>query len=83
MVDITKVKLNPEVIKTINNYKERKSRKTFATITLHKLTNRIYYYRQTLNRNITDKHRNSILIKYERDLKIRSLLNRAISHLYK
>ena len=61
----------------------RKSRKTFATATLRKINSRLQYYRRILN--TTDKHNkrlDSIKQKYDRDMKIRALLNRAIRNLY-
>ena len=58
-------------------------RKTFATETLSKITNRSQYYRRILNSStISEKRRKRIQTKFDRDMKIRKLLNRAISHRY-
>ena len=73
---------------------QRKSRKTFATETFKKITCRCQYYRRILSKpipeDITDpkqrqrleKQRDKIQAKYDHNLKVRSLLRRAISHLY-
>ncbi len=59
-------------------------RKTFATDTLKKINLRLGYYRKVLkNNNISNQRRERINKKYERDIKIRNLLNRAVSNLYK
>ena len=58
-------------------------RKTFTTETLSKITNRTQYYRRILNSStISEKRRKRIQTKFDRDMKIRKLLNRAISHRY-
>ena len=62
-------------------------RKTFATPTLIKINKRLFYYRKMLKtlepKNNKELKRYSVLAKkYERDMKIRKLLNRAVSHLY-
>ena len=61
------------------------SRKTFASDTLKLINARLAYYRKVLkNENITDEKRiNSIKSKFERDMKARKLLNRAVNNLYK
>ncbi len=62
---------------------ERKSRKTFATATLRKINSRVQYYRRVLNSsNINIEQQERIRKKYEKDLRIRKLLNRAINNLY-
>ena len=62
---------------------ERKSRKTFATVTLRKINSRVQYYRRVLNNpNTNIEQLERIRKKYEKDLKIRALLNRAINNLY-
>lgn len=64
--------------------KPRHQRKTFATDTLKKINLRLGYYRKVLkNNNISNQRRERINKKYERDIKIRILLNRAVSNLYK
>ena len=67
----------------------RHNRKTFATPTLKLINSRVQYYRRTLQiplpDNATDKQiekRQQLQQKYERDMKIRALLNRAVNHLY-
>ncbi len=61
----------------------RKSRKTFATATLRKINSRVQYYRRVLNSsNINIEQQERIRKKYEKDLRIRKLLNRAINNLY-
>ena len=61
---------------------ERKSRKTFATATLRKINSRIQYYRRVLNNpNTNIEQLERIRKKYEKDLRIRKLLNRAINNL--
>lgn len=73
--------------------KPKHYRKTFATYTLKIINSRIQYYRRILNNNensVRDltKHEKSnnkkqiIQQKYDRDMKVRKLLNRAIKHLY-
>ena len=53
-------------------------RKTFATPTLKLINSRLQYYRRVLNRQSSSR----IQQKYERDMKVRQLLNRAVKHLY-
>ena len=64
--------------------KKRHCRKTFATETLKLINSRLGYYRKIFkDENITDQRRiNSIKAKFERDMKIRKLLNKAIYNLY-
>ena len=68
-------------------------RKTFATPTLKQVKSRLQYYRKILNQpiptNLTPEKlskkmakREKIQRKYERDMKVRNLLNRAINNLY-
>ncbi len=61
---------------------ERKSRKTFATATLRKINSRVQYYRRVLNNPNNIEQLESIRKKYEKDLKVRALLKRAINNLY-
>ncbi len=59
------------------------SRKTFASDTLKRINLRLGYYRKVLkDNNITEKRRERIQKKYEHDMKVRKLLNRAVKHLY-
>lgn len=63
-------------------------RKTFASDTLKKINYRIYYYRKiikTLNpkNEKEEKQLERIKNKFERDIKIRNLLNKAVKNLYK
>lgn len=67
--------------------KKRHERKTFATYTLKLINSRLQYYRHVLNQpeptnNKQIMQRNKIKNKYERDMKIRILLNRAVRNLY-
>ncbi len=69
------------------NPPQRKSRKTFATDTLKKITCRLQYYRRILNQPepINEKQklqRQRIQSKYDRDMKVRALLNKAVKNLY-
>lgn len=62
-------------------------RKTFATPTLKQLKSRLQYYRRILSQTPpTDPKkiakREKIQRKYDRDMKVRNLLNRAVSNLY-
>ena len=61
----------------------RNCRRSFATETLSKISNRLQYYRKVLNNpNTNDKQRQRIQSKYDHSIKIRKLLNRALSHRY-
>lgn len=55
-------------------------RKTFATPTLKLINSRLQYYRRVLKQQ--GKNSQQIQQKYDRDMRVRQLLNRAISHLY-
>lgn len=58
-------------------------RKTFASDTLKLINLRLGYYRKVLkDNNITDKRRQRVTKKYEHNLKVRKLLNRAVKNLY-
>ena len=58
-------------------------RKTFATQTLRLINSRLQYYRRVLNQQpTTTMKRQQIQKKYDRDMKVRQLLNRAVRHLY-
>ena len=69
---------------------ERKHvRKTFATPTLRLINSRAQYYRRILQQPLSDnasekqiRKRQKLQQKYERDMKVRTLLNRAVGHLY-
>ena len=62
----------------------RYSKRTFATDTLKLINLRLGYYRKVLNnKNITDEKRlRSIRAKFDRDMKVRKLLNKAVKNLY-
>lgn len=63
--------------------KPKHYRKTFATHTLKIINSRIQYYRRILNNNEKSNNKKQIIQqKYDRDMKVRKLLNRAIKHLY-
>lgn len=68
--------------------KRSHDRTTFATDTLKLINGRIGYYRKILKQKINNdnvkqlKQHKRIQQKYDRDLKIRFLLNRAIKHRY-
>ena len=67
--------------------KARHERKTFATSTLKQIHSRIQYYRRVLNSPPPTEPKKLIKYekiknKYNRDLKIRSLLKNAVSNLY-
>ena len=63
-------------------------RTTFATPTLKLINGRIAYYRKILKQELNPnnykqvRQNKKLQIKYDRDMKIRYLLNRAISHRY-
>lgn len=63
-------------------------RTTFATPTLKLINGRIAYYRKILKQEINTnnakqvRQHKKLQMKYNRDMKIRYLLNRAISHRY-
>lgn len=58
-------------------------RKTFASDTLKKINLRLCYYRKVLkDNNATDKRKQRVMKLYERDMKVRYLLNRAVKNLY-
>ena len=63
-------------------------RTTFATPTLKQINGRIGYYRKILNQPLDKnnakqvRQHKKLQMKYERDMKIRFLLNRAINHKY-
>ena len=64
-------------------------RTTFATPTLKLINGRIAYYRKILKQELNTnnakqvRQHKKLQMKYDRDMKIRYLLNRAISHRYK
>ena len=67
--------------------KKPHERKTFATPTLKLINSRLQYYRRILNQPEPDNqkaknNRQKLKNKYERDLKVRKLLNKAIKNLY-
>lgn len=67
--------------------KQRHERKTFATPTLKIIHSRIQYYKKVLNNPPPEdpkklKRYESIKNKYEKNLKVRSLLKKAVNNLY-
>lgn len=64
--------------------KPKYSKRTFATETLRLINLRLGYYRKVLNNQSikNEKRIKSIKAKYERDMKVRKLLNKAIKNLY-
>lgn len=60
--------------------KPKHCRKAFATPTLKLINSRLQYYRRVLKQQ--GKKHQQIQQKYERDMKVRQLLNRAVRHLY-
>ena len=67
--------------------KQPHERKTFATPTLKLINSRLQYYRRILKQpepddKIAKKKRQKLKNKYERDLKARILLNKAVKNLY-
>ena len=62
-------------------------RSTFMTPTLKLINSRIQYYRRVMNTPMPDTEkkiikRMKLMAKYERDMKVRRLLNRALSNYY-
>lgn len=67
--------------------KKRHERKTFASQTLKMINSRLQYYRKILSQpEPTDKKMKTkydiIKNKFDRDMKVRLLLNRAVKNLY-
>ena len=72
---------------TLPPLKKRHERKSFASDTLKKIHSRLQYYRKVLNEPIpTDPkkilRREKIQRKFDRDMKVRQLLYRAINNRY-
>ena len=72
---------------TLPPLKQWHERKTFATPTLRLINSRLQYYRRILNQPEpnTDKAKNKrqkLKNKYDRDIKVRNLLNKAVKNLY-
>lgn len=72
---------------TLPPLKKRHERKSFATDTLKKIHSRLQYYRKVLKEPMpTDPkkmvRRERIQKKYDRDMKVRQLLYRAINNRY-
>ena len=72
---------------TLKPLRQPHERKTFATPTLRLINSRLQYYRRILNQPEpnTDKAKNKrqkLKNKYDRDIKIRNLLNKAVKNLY-
>ena len=71
----------------MNTETARKSRKSFATETLKNITNRINYYNRMMKNKTNEDIEASprlkrIRNKYNHALKVRFILNRALSHRY-
>lgn len=72
---------------TLPPLKKRHERKTFATKTLKLIHSRLQYYRKILNQPPSDnlkkiRQRQRIQQKYDHNMKVRALLNRAVRNLY-
>lgn len=72
---------------SLPSLKKRHERKSLFTPTLKKINSRLQYYRKILNQPMpTDPkimlRREKILKKYEHDMKVRRLLNRAAANRY-
>ncbi len=72
---------------TLKPLRQPHERKTFATPTLRLINSRLQYYRRILNQPEpnTDKAKNKrqkLKNKYDRDIKVRNLLNKAVKNLY-
>ena len=72
---------------TENHLATRKpyQKKTFATDTLARINWRLKYYRRVLNNannRKDERYIEKIQKKYDRDMRVRSLLKKAVSHLY-
>lgn len=72
---------------TLPPIKKRHERKSFATPTLKLINARLQYYRKVLSQPMpTDEKklikREKIQAKYNRDMKVRKLLNRAAANRY-
>lgn len=67
--------------------KKRHERKSFASDTLKKIHSRLQYYRKVLSEPESDDpkkklRREKIQRKYDRDMKVRKLLYRAVNNRY-
>lgn len=74
-------------LNTLPPLRKPHERKTFATQTLKMINSRLQYYRKVLSKPepIDKKMKNKydrIKSKYDKDMKVRSLLNRAVKNLY-
>lgn len=72
---------------TLPPLKKWHERKTFATKTLKMIHSRLQYYRKILKQPESDdpkkiRQRQRIQQKYDHNMKVRSLLNRAVKNLY-
>ena len=69
-------------------HKPRHERRTFATTTLRVINSRCQYYRKVLNKPLDPSNGKQvrqykrIQLKFDHDMKVRALLNRAVKHLY-
>mgnify|MGYP006962158701 CR=1 FL=1 len=76
--------INESKLPPLKGYRERK---TFATTTLKQIKSRLQYYRKILSQPYpTDEKkiakREKIQRKYDHNIKVRYLLNRAVNNLY-
>ena len=86
MNDLTSEISNMEQL-SLPPLKKRHERKTFATQTLKMINSRLQYYRKILSQpEPTDKKMkikyDKIKSKFDRDMKVRLLLNKAVKNLY-
>ena len=86
MNDLTSEIPNTEQL-SLPPLKKRHERKTFATQTLKMINSRLQYYRKILSQpEPTDKKMkikyDKIKSKFDRDMKVRLLLNKAVKNLY-
>lgn len=76
-----------ESLNVLPPIKNRHERKSFATPTLKLITSRLQYYRRVLKEPISDdpikiRQRERIQRKYDYNMKVRKLLNRAVANRY-
>lgn len=76
-----------QTVNSLPPLKKRHERKSFASDTLKKIHSRLQYYRKVLNEPESDDpkkilRREKIQRKFDRDMKVRKLLYRAINNRY-
>ena len=81
------MRMNQQDCLTLPPLKQWHERKTFASSTLKQIKSRLQYYRKILKEPMpTDPKkiakRNKIQRKYEYNMKVRNLLNKAVNNLY-